>query len=328
MFVFKKEQKVCRIGEVIVGGQPGENPPLMIGSMFHDGDRLLESRSQRKFDRVRATDYIKRLESLSQETGVPVLVDLQAIQVDEMKNYIDFFVELSNLPFAIDMWRANPRMEAARYVASLGVQDRVLYNSFTHWDGDIKEQAQELKELGFRHIVIQTYEKPGQMPADTLDSLRRLLALIGEDTFETVLVDTASVNLPSLALACVSSRMIKEELGYPVGCCPTTTTATWTGLRGLWGEPGFHAVDTAAHSLAALLWNDFIFFGPVAWASRTLLAVSVAEVIRGVLRAYETNRIPENEKHPLNLMFGEFVQLFRAELTKRSMPQQTFLTRN
>ncbi len=317
MQLFKTKQKVSKIGNLTVGGQPGENPPLMIGSMFHNGDRLVENRSQRKFDRGKATEYIKQLKSLSQETGVPVLVDLQAMQADEMKGYIDFFMEVSDLPFAVDMWQAKPRMEAARYVASLGVQDRVLYNSFTHWDGDIMEQADELKQLGFRHVVIQTYEKPGQMPEDTVESLQRLLAVIGENTFETVMVDTASVNLPSLALACITSRMIKEKLGYPVGCCPTTTSSTWKGLRESWGDHGFHAVDTAAHALG-VLWSDFIFFGPVVWAPRTLPAISVTEVVKGVLRAYETTKLPEDSSHPLNLLFGEFAEQFKEELTKRS----------
>ena len=34
MFSYEREQKVCTIGSIKVGGQPGENPPLLIGNMF------------------------------------------------------------------------------------------------------------------------------------------------------------------------------------------------------------------------------------------------------------------------------------------------------
>lgn len=112
--------------------------------------------------------------------------------------------------------------------------------------------------------------------------------------------------------------MIKEKLGYPVGCCPTTTSSTWKGLRETWGDRGFDAVDVAAHTLAALLWSDFIFFGPTVWAPKTLPAVAVAEVFKGVLMSYENKKLPENSKHPLNLLFGDFAREFAEVLAKKS----------
>lgn len=92
MYSFSKPQKVCKIGDILVGGQPGDNPPLLISSMFHNGDRILESRKERKFDRAKATEYVKRQEELSEQTGIPVLVAMVATSVDEMKTYIDFLL--------------------------------------------------------------------------------------------------------------------------------------------------------------------------------------------------------------------------------------------
>ena len=52
MFTFDKEQKVFQIGNVKVGGQPGVNPPLIIPSLFQKGDPCVESRRERKFNKV------------------------------------------------------------------------------------------------------------------------------------------------------------------------------------------------------------------------------------------------------------------------------------
>ncbi len=130
----------------------------MIANMFQKGDKIIESRKERKFDREKAKEYISELETLSQQTGVPALVALVANSADEMKTYVDFYVNQTSMPFAIDMWVAQPRLEAAGYVAELGLQDRLLYNSITPWDKDIESQVAALKELGIKHVVVQAFD--------------------------------------------------------------------------------------------------------------------------------------------------------------------------
>ncbi len=52
---------------------------------------------------------------------------------------MDFFVSVTGMPFAIDIWVQKTRLAAARYIAGLGLQDRLLYNSITPWDEDIDD---------------------------------------------------------------------------------------------------------------------------------------------------------------------------------------------
>ncbi|MCK4817729.1 tetrahydromethanopterin S-methyltransferase subunit H, partial [bacterium] len=42
MFQLKTEQKICEIGGVRFGGQPGEYPTVVIPSIFQKGDRVFE----------------------------------------------------------------------------------------------------------------------------------------------------------------------------------------------------------------------------------------------------------------------------------------------
>ncbi|MCK5318949.1 MAG: hypothetical protein KAJ55_13630, partial [Anaerolineales bacterium] len=112
MLRFDLEQKVFNIGGIKVGGQPGENAPLLIGNMFQKGDVLLESRKERKFNRTGAEERIREMERISQETGVPGLVGLVANALDEVKTYVDFFVSVTDMPFAIDIWVQKTRVAA------------------------------------------------------------------------------------------------------------------------------------------------------------------------------------------------------------------------
>ena len=45
-FHFEKEQKTFQIGDIKVGGQPGENPTVLLASMFHKGDKIVTDRKQ------------------------------------------------------------------------------------------------------------------------------------------------------------------------------------------------------------------------------------------------------------------------------------------
>ncbi|MFH1124621.1 MAG: tetrahydromethanopterin S-methyltransferase subunit H, partial [Pseudomonadota bacterium] len=47
MFQFSREQKVCEIGGVRFGGEPGQYPTVIVPSIFQKGDRVFAG-SKRK----------------------------------------------------------------------------------------------------------------------------------------------------------------------------------------------------------------------------------------------------------------------------------------
>ncbi len=95
MFQFKKDQKTFNSGGIKVGGQPGENPPLQIASMFHNKDRIVTDRKG-NFDRAKAAELIKTMEQLSASTGIPSMVAMVANSPEEAKIYIDFYRETTD----------------------------------------------------------------------------------------------------------------------------------------------------------------------------------------------------------------------------------------
>lgn len=308
MFNLEKEQKVCRIGPWKVGGQPGDNPPLLIASMFHKGDRILGKRKAGEFDREKATSYIKRQEELSAQTGIPALTAMVANSADEMKRYVDFFTGLSDKPFAIDMWMQDPRIEAVKYVAELGLMDRLVYNSITPWDKDIPGQVERLKELGVRHVVVQVYDDEDPSPQGRVKSFRKMMEMIGEHTFETILVDTSVMNLPATSFSSAANRMIKEEFGVPSGLASSNGTFMWKDAREMWGSEGFSSMNVAAQAAATMFWCDLIFYGPQVIAPRIFPAVVSATLLLATFVYNETGRLPSNPDHPLYKFFGEFAE--------------------
>jgi tetrahydromethanopterin S-methyltransferase subunit H len=315
MFRFKQEQKVFTLNGVRVGGQPGENPPLLIASMFHNKDRIVTDRKG-NFDRQKAAELIKTQEDLSASTGIPSMVAMVANSPEEAKIYIDFYRETTTMPFGIDMWVAEKRAQATEYVAKLGLQDKFLYNSITPWDKDIKGQVHKLKDLGIKHVVVQAFDDADQSPAGRLKSLENILAE-GADSFETVIVDTSVMNLPATSFSLIANRLIKEKLGLPCGGAYSNGTHMWKDAKTIWSLDGFKAMDAVVQGMASAIWSDFNFYGPIVTAPRIFPAVAAAHILLTTLVYAETKKIPDNANIPIRKYFSDFIEKLTAGGTRR-----------
>lgn len=311
MFRYPLEQKVCNIGGLKVGGQPGENPPLLIGNMFQKGDLILESRKEGRFNKKAAEERIHELERISQETGVPAMIAMVANSEEEIKMYIDFFTSVTEMPFAIDIWQQKTRLAAARYIAGRGYQDQTLYNSITPWDEDIPGQVSELKELGIKHVVVQVFDVEDKRPTGRVKSLKNLLPLVEKGNFESILVDTAVMNLPATTFSLLANHLIKKEFGLPAGFAPSNGTYMWRKTANEKDRNKFPAIDAGVHAVSALA-SDFLFFGPLTGISRVFPAVAAASSMMAALAYQESATLPTGS-HPLNLLFPDVVKQFQQE---------------
>ncbi len=318
MFTFDKEQQVFSIGKVKVGGQPGVNPPLVMPSLFQKGDPCVESRQKRLFDKTMATEQIRRLEVLSELTGMPVIVAMVANSADEMKAYVDFYVETTDIPFAIDMWKLEPRIEATRYVAELGLLDRMLYNSVTVWSPDVSAEVEQIRELGVKHVCAVVMDMVDQLPSGRMSALDDMLPKLAPGNFESILVDTSVMNLPSTGICALSNRLVKEKYGLPAGAASANGTymwqkSVWKENLDTWGEAAFAAVDAATHAATIALWGDFIFSGPMWGNDHVFPAVAAAHTMVSTMHYAETGELTENELAPVCRLFPDFVKTLKGE---------------
>jgi len=318
MFNIDREQKVFDIGGAKVGGQPGANPPLVLPSLFQKGDPCVESRRERRFDKKKAAEQIKRLEELSDLTGIPAIVAMVANSGEEMKNYIDFYVQTTDIPFAIDMWKMDPRLEATKYVAEQGLQDRLLYNSVTVWSEDVESEVEQIKELGVKHLVTVVMDMVDQSPNGRITALDDMLRKLEPGGFESIIVDTSVMNLPATGICALSNKMVKEKYGLPAGEASANGTymwqkSTWKDNKDKWGEAGFCGLDAGVQAASVVLWGDFIFSGPMWGNDHVFPAVAAAHSMTSMMRYVETGSLTENEETPIHRLFPDVVKMLKGE---------------
>lgn len=318
MFRLSTNPKVCRMAGIEVGGQPGDRPPLLIANMFQTGDKLFTSRKDFQFDRERARERLRELEAISEQTGIPAMVGMVAPKgYDEMRVYTEFFLENSHLPFGVDTWTEKARLETARFIADHNLQDRFLYNSITAWDKDIPGQVARLKEYGIKHVVVQAFDVGGdKRPSGRVTSLTSLLPMVEAGEFESILIDTSVMNLPTIGFSLIANRLVKEKFGWPSGCAPANGSYMWLkGCAETWGADAgrdvFRGADAGLHALSTILWTDWMVYGPMTGTRRIFGAVASAMAVLAMLVNEEGAPLPESPNHPLHRLWPEVVAQLR-----------------
>ena len=68
MFKFDKEQEVFDFAGVKMGGQPGEYPTVLAGTIFYGGHNILNDELTGDFDKDRAEQLVNDMASISDVT--------------------------------------------------------------------------------------------------------------------------------------------------------------------------------------------------------------------------------------------------------------------
>jgi len=310
MFKFDTEQKVCEIGGVKFGGQPGEYPTVICSSIFQTGDKVFTGKRKEGFDEKRAEELLKTQEKLTTETGVPGMADIVANSGKEFERFIDFVVSVSDMPFCIDAWVLKPKLAGAAYCAEKGLLDRMFYNSITVWEKDLETEIKEISQMGIKHVLLVAFDQEDQMPSGRITGTRRLLDAIEKAgaEFESIFVDTSVMNGPATAFCGIANRMVKEKWGFPAASAPSNGSYMWTQARELWGFKGWSAADAALEALSSFFYHDMVFSGPMAGATRIFPAVAMADAFLATSVFAETKKLPKEPNHPLYKLFPDFVE--------------------
>ncbi len=310
MFKFDTEQKVCEIGGVKFGGQPGEYPTVICSSIFQTGDKVFTGKRKEGFDEKRAEELLKAQEKLTTETGIPGMADIVANTGKEFERFIDFVVSVSDMPFCIDAWVLKPKLAGAAYCAEKGLLDRMFYNSITVWEKDLETEIKEISQMGIKHVLLVAFDQEDQMPSGRITGTRRLLDAIEKAgaEFESIFVDTSVMNGPATAFCGIANRMVKEKWGFPAASAPSNGSYMWKQARELWGFKGWSAADAALEALSSFFYHDMVFSGPMAGATRIFPAVAMADAFLATSVFAETKKLPKEPNHPLYKLFPDFVE--------------------
>jgi tetrahydromethanopterin S-methyltransferase subunit H len=247
------------------------------------------------------------------------MADIVANTGVEFKTYIDFVTAATEMPFCIDAWVMKTKLEGASYCAERDLLGRMFYNSLTVWEKDLETEIREIADIGVKHVLLVAFDPEDQMPAGRITGTQKLLDAIERvgANFKSIIIDTSAMNAPAVALCSVANRLIKEKWGFPCASAPSNGSYMWKAARDMWGFKGWAGADAALEAVAATMYHDLIFSGPMAGSQRIFPAVAVANAFLSTLKFAETRDLPALKNHPLNMLFPDFVDQLKAMKPKQ-----------
>ncbi|RLI45129.1 tetrahydromethanopterin S-methyltransferase subunit H [Candidatus Bathyarchaeota archaeon] len=295
MFKFEKEQLVFDIASVKIGGQPGENPTVVIGSIFYRGDKTVQDEKDGKINREAAEELITKFEEVSDKVGMPCILDVVCSNSENAKKYLEFAADATKMPIQIDYVSDDAALSGMEAARKLGILDRTILNSFNPETKD--EVYQKAKEVGIQAAIALTYSSKAVISyKERIRLLDTLIPKIKAAGINKILIDTVVMDIVTLGLACKAIYEAKKRFGYPCGCGAHNAIASWKSLLNKKNEVLTAACSAIANGLPIAIGGDFILFGPVSDAEFIVPAIAIINAAYGQILMEEGKRPQPN--HP------------------------------
>jgi len=300
MFKFEKEQKIFDIAGVKVGGQPGQLPTLMIGSIFYHKHKIVKDEKKGEFDKKKAEELLNREGEISEKTGNKRIIDICSSWPQAFEKYIDFVAGVTDAPFSIDGVTAEVRIAGAKYVEEVGLSERAVYNSISP---HIKEEEiSAIKEAKIKSAILLTLNTKNPTVSGRLQVLDELLTIAQKAGIENFLVDTTVLDLPDPGPVSKAVYLVKEKYGLPAGAGTHNAVDIWRKRRKL-DQTQYLVASSVANVFPITLGANFILYGPIENSANAYFYCALADAYIAYCAMQEFGTKPLIKEHPIFRIF-------------------------
>jgi tetrahydromethanopterin S-methyltransferase subunit H len=294
--LFKAKQEIFEIGDIKVGGQPGELPTLLIGNVFYKGMPEVTDHEKGSFDEKSVLEWIRKAEELAERTGVPHFLDVMANHPKAMEKYVMFVSDQSDVPFLIDGATPETRVASLNFIREVGLQDKVVFNALS--PRTTKSEFEAIRDSGVKAAILLAENEVDYTPSGRVAVLKGfnehvgLLETAKNAGIAKMFVDTIVLDVPSIGYAVEAIKLVKDELGYPAGCSPANATYEWKLQQ-----------NAAAHTIAQLGGANFLIYGPIKQARHIIPSCAMNDAIIAYYAKRQLGIKLLTPEHPLNKIF-------------------------
>ncbi|MHA1931900.1 MAG: hypothetical protein ACW96X_05125 [Promethearchaeota archaeon] len=300
MLNFETEQKIVQIGKTRIGGNPGQNPTAMIGTVFYTSHAGLLNEKTGDIDKPLVESELNEFTAIIEDTQMQGIVDVVGAYPEALIKECEFVADTVDYPFLVDGLNDSSRIPAMEGLKEIGLLDRAILNSID--EATTEESLEKLKNIGVKNVVLLTFGSRYIFPKQKLKLLEEILIpKAAKANIENILVDSAVLDLPSIGINFETSYLVKEKFGLPTGFAPANSIYGWDYIK-KYGEVARCGSIASIMAYCASAPSDFILFGPIKFAKCVIPAVAL---ISGVNAYYRKRILREeiSENSPLKVIF-------------------------
>jgi tetrahydromethanopterin S-methyltransferase subunit H len=299
MFSFTKNQQEITLGDVIFGGQPGRHPTVLFGGMFFTGTP----------DYKKAKEDINIMRSMSEQTGIPGIVDFFIKKPEYNDEIISFIAENipQHHPFSVDVTDPQVKISVLSLLDEYGLLDQTIYNSIHV--GVTKEEIEALKNHTPKAAILVAFNPKDTSPDGKIEVLETgahvinsgLFSIAKECGISNVLVDTAALAPGHNSGASIAAiPVIKEEYGLPTGCAIHNVVEKSKWISQI--SDAKNMVDVASNINISLFGGDFAIFGAITNAPNVFPLMAWEDILISEYAEHYFGITPSS-RHPRRIFY-------------------------
>lgn len=275
-------------GEGKLGYDHFDLPPLLIGTIFYQGETILNRDDETDFDEEKAKSRIEQHKSLAKKYKLPEMVEISGTSPEAMLSYLEFYLTHFEPPFVLG-GTFDARMAGVEYLSEQGIQPaEYVYNAVSNLKN--QKEIDLLRGHQMESVVVlmnapenatsnQRFSYITEKNQPNNESIVEGLKKLG---VKRIWIDGATISLESLSHIIEAQQIISESLQLPVGTAPNNFLFKYASPR---LNQKFHTRFRRASILHIVSWfSNFIFYGAIEDAKESFSSVYQAMEFKKVLK--------------------------------------------
>ena len=275
-------------GNVKLGYGNFEIAPVLIGTMFYQGQTLVDRKDELQFNESKARKRIDAQKSLASQYKLSDLVEISATTPDGMVKYLDFYLDYYNPPFVLG-GSFEARIAGIEYLNERGIKpEEYIYNSISNLKNT--KEIEYLQKYRIKSVVVlilgsnnmrsnqrYAYITENNQPGN--DNIIDGLKKIG---IEKIWVDGGVIDIESYLYILETQRIVSSALKLPVGTAPTLFLFRYSSPR---LNKKFHTKARKASVIFLASWySNFIFYGAIEDARESFASAYQAIELKKIMK--------------------------------------------
>jgi tetrahydromethanopterin S-methyltransferase subunit H len=283
MINFNREQQVIEIEGIKFGGKPGEFPTVLIGSVFHKGDKKVKDEGKGIFDKKKTEELIFKQKELSDKTGNPCMLDVVGTSETALRKYIEYISGLTPDPFLLNAVSSDVRIKIMKFIEEIGLIEKVIYTSINYTV--TQEELQGLSDVSAKSVIIQTLNPRNPRISGMIDILRGtdaqegLISNVIKAGIQNILLFTSVFEVPSIGVAARGIYELKNTFSYPAGTAPVGVIGRWCLTNDIFMGNYKKACESTGISLSIAMGADYIIYGALGKAEYIFPSAAIADAM-------------------------------------------------
>lgn len=274
-------------GNIKLGRGNFKLPPVLIGTMFYQGQTIIDRKDNEKFNIEKAKKRIDTQKELAKKYKIPELIEISADTPKAMIKYLDFYLEYYKPPFVLG-GTFDARVAGIEYLNERGIKpEDYIYNTISNLKNN--KELEIIQRYHIDSIVILILGSENMTSTQRFNYITKknqpnnvsLIDGLKNLGVNKIWIDGGVINLESLAHVLETQQLISSSLRYPVGTAPNLFLFQYSSPR---LNLKFHTRYRRASIMFIATWfSNFIFYGAIEDAKESFTSAYQSHQLKTVM---------------------------------------------